>query len=81
MSITLMLDPNRAMPFHEMALPSRAKLRRAKQLPKFTMSRTDIENTDPNRARPTADNELPTLMKFRTESWLAKFTKYCTDTW
>jgi hypothetical protein len=72
MSITLMLDPNRAMPFHEMALPSRAKLRRAKQLPKFTMSRTDIENTDPNRARPTADNELPNLAKLRRDKQLPK---------
>jgi hypothetical protein len=72
MSITLMLDPNRAMPLHEMALPSRAKLRRAKQLPKFTMSRTDIENTDPNRARPTADNELPNLAKLRRDKQLPK---------
>jgi hypothetical protein len=72
MSITLMLDPNRAMPFHEMALPSRAKLRRAKQLPKFTMSSTDIENTDPNRARPTADNELPNLAKLRRDKQLPK---------
>jgi hypothetical protein len=78
-SMTLMLDPKRAMPFSDRALPARTRLRSAIELPSDTRSRVDSENNDPNRARPTADKELPSLAKSRTERQLPKHTRLITD--
>ena len=46
------------------ALLTRAKHRKASELPKPTRSSTDSEKTEPNRPNPKRDALLPSRMKF-----------------
>lgn len=59
--------------------PKRAKLRKANEDPKCTMSRTDSENTEPNRAKPSTDTAEPIRAKLLSESDEPRCKKSSTD--
>jgi hypothetical protein len=64
-SRTLNADPNLEIPTTLSVLPIRAKLRRAKELPRYIKSRTDTD--EPNRLKPNRVSVDPIRQKPRSD--------------